>query len=45
MWNVIKEIIEKKKLISHISCKLIVDNKEITDTIFPLISTQWLIKF
>ena len=30
IWNVIKEIIGKKKLISHISSKLIVD-KEITD--------------
>ena len=38
IWNVIKEIIGKKKLISRISGKLIVDNKEITDTVFPLIS-------
>ena len=38
IWNVIKEIIVKKKLISPISSKLIVDNKEITDTVFTLIS-------
>ena len=38
IWNVIKEIIVKKKLISPISGKLIVDNKEITDTVFTLIS-------
>ena len=38
IWNVVKEIIRKNKLISPISGKLIVDNKEITDTIFPLIS-------
>ena len=40
IWNVIKEIIVKKKLISPISGKLIVDNKEITDTVFTLISTR-----
>ena len=38
IWNVITEIIGKKKLISRISGKLTVDNKEITDTAFPLIS-------
>ena len=41
IWNVIKEIIGKKKLISRISGKLIADNKEITDTVFPLISAPW----
>ena len=39
IWNTIKEIIGKKKLISPISGKLIVGNKEITDisvfTAFP----------
>ena len=38
IWNVIKEIIVKKKLISPISSKLIVDNLEITDIVFTLIS-------
>ena len=41
IWNVIKEIIGKKKLISRISGKLIADNKEITDNVFPLISAPW----
>ena len=31
IWNVIKETIGKNKLISHISSKLIVDNKEVKD--------------
>ena len=38
IWNVIKEIMGKKKLISPISGKLIVNNKEIIDTVFTLIS-------
>ena len=46
VWNVIKEIIMKKKLISPISGKLTVDNKEITDIIFTLISApQHLLNF
>ena len=31
-WNVIKEVIRKKKVISYIPSKLVVYNKEITDT-------------
>ena len=47
IWNVIKEIIMKKKLISPISGKLTVDNKEeITDIVFTLISApQHLLNF